>query len=152
MRQKRSSPTESASFFFFRKGVRARLFFSFEMAVIASGMLAAAVVLLAASTAGRERSDCDRGSAERDRSCAEAERSTNRLQDMNYDMICNIPSYVNCSLRWNRKRRVPSGAHEGRQLAERDRVCRLRRSIARTGGRTSTTTLSATSPASPTGA
>ena len=69
------------------------------MAVIASGMLAAAVVMLAASTTGRERSDCDRGSAEGDCSCAEAESRTNRLLDMNYDIICNIPSYVNFSLR-----------------------------------------------------
>ena len=37
------------------------------MAVGARCLLAAAVVLLAASTAGRERSDSDRGSAARDR-------------------------------------------------------------------------------------
>ena len=73
------------------------------MAVIASGMLAAAVVLLAASTAGRERSDCDRGSVARDRSCVEAERSTNGRPYVNYDVISNISYIATTALRWNTK-------------------------------------------------
>ena len=69
------------------------------MAVIASGMLAAAAVLLAASTAGHEGNDRERRRAASDRSCAEVERSMNGQQDMNYDNFCKIPNNASCSLR-----------------------------------------------------
>ena len=77
------------------------------------GMLAAAVVLLAASTAGRERSDCDRGSAARDRSCAGTDRSTNgRLtagSSVMNDMISNIAARsVYCTVAHSKTRLVTS--------------------------------------------
>jgi len=52
---------------------------------------------------------------------AAAERSKKGRQDMNYNIISNISSLDNCSLRWNGKWSVRSGADGGRKRAERDR-------------------------------
>ena len=82
------------------------------MADSAANTLAAAVLLLAASTAGRERCDCDRESAARDRSCAGVEHSTNGKQHVNYDIISNVFNIANCSLRWNTGQWVPQQEHK----------------------------------------
>uniref|UniRef100_A0A7S3S8P6 Uncharacterized protein n=1 Tax=Emiliania huxleyi TaxID=2903 RepID=A0A7S3S8P6_EMIHU len=77
--------------------------------------------MLAASTAGRERCDCDRGSGARDRSCAGAERSTNGRQYVNYDIISNISNIANCSLRWNTRQWILAGTNDAWRRAARDR-------------------------------
>jgi len=64
--------------------------------------------------------DGGRSRAESDRASAAAERSKNGRQDMNYNIISDISSIDNCSLRWNGERRVSSGADGGRERAERD--------------------------------
>ena len=53
---------------------------------------------------------------------AAAGSSKNGRQDRNYDIIRNISSLDNCSLRWNGQRRARSGADGGRQRAEQDSV------------------------------
>ena len=63
------------------------------MAVAAANMLAAAVVLLAASTAGRERSGSDRGSAARDRIRADASRSTTCELYVNAEQFLQQPHH-----------------------------------------------------------
>ena len=68
------------------------------MAVIASGVLAAAAVVLVASTGGHERSDRDRRSAVSDRSGAEVERGKNGQQDMNHDDYCEAPNNAAAAL------------------------------------------------------
>ena len=105
------------------------------MAVTAANMLAAAVVPLAASTAGRERCDCDRGSAARDRSCAGAERSTNGRQYVIYDIISNIFNIANCSLRWNTRLWVPRVTNDGRRAAARAARNRSRAGVTRSTNR-----------------
>ena len=51
-----------------------------------------------------------------------AAQTSNGRQEVDYDIICNISSIANCSLRWNRKLCVPAGADGERQRAERDCV------------------------------
>ena len=84
------------------------------MAVMASGMLAAAAVLLAASTAGQARSVRERRSAASDCSRAEVESSANGQQHIDYDDFCRIPNNASCRLRLNGTRIALSGADGGR--------------------------------------
>ena len=89
-------------------------FSSYQMAVMASGMLATAAVLLAASTAGQARSVRERRSAASDCSRAEVESSANGQQHIDYDDFCRIPNNASCRLRLNGTRIALSGADGGR--------------------------------------
>ena len=93
------------------------------MLVAARCLLAAAVVLLATSTAGRERSDSDRGSAARDRMRVDAARSTTYELHVNADNFCNNHIIANSSQGCHRRGwHNSAGANGGRQRAECNRT------------------------------